>query len=100
MAHASASVRSLPVAALLVAAACAACLGPRAESPAVVEAPPMRVLDGDGVLAVHTEDPARPRLRYVDGQVSLNQSCAIRLDRGLNPRVPPAYVNGQPIGFC
>ena len=41
-----------------------------------------------------------PRLRYFDGsQVSLNDRCAVRKVK-LNPKMPPVYVNGQPIGFC
>jgi len=41
-----------------------------------------------------------PRLRYFDGdQVSLNDRCAVRKVR-LNPKMPPIYVNGQPVGFC
>jgi len=60
----------------------------------------MRPLSADGVIAVASEDPTHPRLRYLDGQVSQNSSCAIRLDNKLNPMIPPVYVNGQPIGFC
>jgi len=41
-----------------------------------------------------------PRLRYFDGnQVSLNDRCAVRKAK-LNPKMPPIYVNGQPVGFC
>jgi hypothetical protein len=41
-----------------------------------------------------------PRLRYFDGeQVSVNDRCAVRKVK-LNPKMPPIYVNGQPIGFC
>ena len=57
-------------------------------------------LDGNGVVALPSADPARFHLRYVDGQVSLNDACAIRLQNKLNPKIPPLYVNGQPIGFC
>ena len=57
-------------------------------------------LDGDGVFAVRGGDPDHPQLRYADGQVSVNDGCAIRLENGLNPRIPPCYVNGRPVGFC
>jgi hypothetical protein len=41
-----------------------------------------------------------PLIRYFDtGLVSLNDRCAVRKTR-LSPRMPPVYVNGQPIGFC
>lgn len=41
-----------------------------------------------------------PYVRYFDGsQVSLNDRCAVRKVK-LNPKMPPVYVNGQPIGFC
>ncbi len=55
----------------------------------------------EGVFAVPSEDdPSRHRLRFVDGQVSRNDSCMIRLGNRLNPKVPPMYVNGEPVGFC
>ena len=54
----------------------------------------------DGVFAVRGADPAKPQLRYCDGQVARNDSCMIRLGRKLNPKVPPLYVNGEPVGFC
>ena len=63
-------------------------------------APPALVLDGEGVFEVASADPEKPRLRYVDGQVSLSNTCGILLENGLNPKVPPMYVNGAPIGFC
>jgi hypothetical protein len=49
---------------------------------------------------VLTADPLHPRIRYDDGQVSPNDSCMIRLGSKLNRRMPPAYVNGMPLGFC
>lgn len=57
-------------------------------------------LRGDGVFALPGATPDRHRLRYVDGQVSLNDSCAIQLQNRLNHRIPPLYVNGEPVGFC
>jgi hypothetical protein len=48
---------------------------------------------------VHPAD-SLSRLRYFDGdQVSLNDRCPVRKVR-LNPKMPPVYVNGQPVGFC
>jgi hypothetical protein len=41
-----------------------------------------------------------PRIRYFeDSQVSLNDRCAVRKAK-LNTKMPPIYVNGQPVGFC
>ncbi len=57
-------------------------------------------LTGDGVFAVPAADPGRHHLRFVDGQVSRNDTCMIKLENGLNPKVPPMYVNGEPVGFC
>jgi len=62
--------------------------------------PMMKVLSDDGVVFVASGDEEHPRLRYVDGQVSQNSTCAIRLGNKLNPKIPPVYINGQPIGFC
>lgn len=61
---------------------------------------PPRPLSDDGIFYVLGEDPAHPRVRYGDGQLALDPSCAIRIGNKLNRRVPPVYVNGQPIGFC
>ena len=55
---------------------------------------------GDGVFAVKGDDPDHHRLRYADGQLSRNDSCAIVLGNRLNRRIPPMYVNGSPVGFC
>jgi hypothetical protein len=57
-------------------------------------------LDDDGVFYVLGEDPQHPRVRYRDGQLSLNESCAIRAGSKLGRKIPPVYVNGRPIGFC
>ena len=41
-----------------------------------------------------------PRVRYFESNlVSLNDRCAVRKGK-LNNKMPPVYVNGQPIGFC
>ena len=59
-----------------------------------------RGLDDRGVFPMVEADDGPPRLRYPDGQVSLNRTCMIRLSNRLNPRMPPAFVNGRPLGFC
>ena len=40
-----------------------------------------------------------PKIRYFDGEVALNDRCAVRKVR-LNTKMPPVYVNGRAIGFC
>ena len=44
-------------------------------------------------------EPEYPRLRFLDGSISLNDRCPVSGTR-LNPRMDPLYVNGRPIGFC
>lgn len=44
-------------------------------------------------------DPDHPRLRFLDGSVSLNDRCPITGGR-LNPHMDPLFVNGKPVGFC
>jgi hypothetical protein len=48
---------------------------------------------------VPTADPERPRIKYADSLVSLNDRCIVRMTK-LNLRVRPVYVSRQPIGFC
>ena len=45
------------------------------------------------------KDEKFPRLRFADGQISLNDRCPVRHVK-LYPKMPPVYVNGKPIGFC
>ena len=46
------------------------------------------------------EEDSLPRLRFFEsGLVSLNDRCPVLRVR-LNPKMPPAWVNGRPIGFC
>jgi hypothetical protein len=52
-----------------------------------------------GQEMVPTEDPAHPRVRYLDSLVSLNDRCPVR-GGALNPTYKPVYVNGRPVGFC
>ncbi len=74
--------------------------GAQASAAPLVAMRPPRPLMEDGSFYVLGEDPAHPRLRYLDGQVALNTTCAIQIGNKLSRKVPPAYVNGQPIGFC
>ena len=48
---------------------------------------------------VTLEDTLPRILYYEDGMVSINDRCAVRKIK-LNPKMPPIYVNGQPVGFC
>ncbi len=59
-----------------------------------------RELTRDGSMYVRSETAQLPLVRFPDGQVSNSDSCAVRVGNKLNRRVPPAYVNGQPVGFC
>ena len=104
--------RAAPV--LAVALLCGCRVSPVSpEPPAVVDAlagpaelaepapmRPPRALDADGAVYVLEADPLHPRVRYLDGQLSLNASCAIRTGNQLGRAIPPVYVNGRPIGFC
>jgi len=46
------------------------------------------------------EQDSFPRIRYFEaGLVSINDRCAVRKVK-LNPKMPPIYVNGEPVGFC
>lgn len=48
----------------------------------------------------YASDDSLPRVRYFeDGQLSLNDRCAVRKLK-LNPHVTPVWVNGHPVGFC
>jgi len=50
-------------------------------------------------VTVPTKNPERPRIRYADSLVSLNDACIVR-GGTLNPFFKAEYVNGRPIGFC
>lgn len=69
------------------------------DEPAPFMRPPRPLVD-DGCFYVLDDTAALPRVRYLDGQVSLNESCAIRRGSKLNRKIPPVYVNGRPVGFC
>lgn len=50
--------------------------------------------------AAYTDTTAEfPRLRFADGEESLNDRCPVRKAK-LNRRLPPLFVNGHPVGFC
>ncbi len=80
------------------ATAAAAELEEPADSPPFCRPP--RPLVDDGKFYVLGPDAEHPFVRYLDGQVSLNATCAIRRGNKLSRKVPPVYVNGRPIGFC
>lgn len=63
---------------------------------------------GDGLLAggvalaqeyAPQGEEGLPRIRFADGQISLNDRCPVRLGK-LNLMMAPVYVNGKPVGFC
>lgn len=70
----------------------------REDAPPFCRAP--RPLLDDGKFYVLGSEAEHPFVRYLDGQVSLNSTCAIRRGNKLSRKVPPVYVNGRPIGFC
>ena len=80
------ALRSVPLVAIAVATACG-----WHEQNAV----PVPI-----VTAAYEDSAAEfPRLRYSDGQVSLNDRCMVRHAR-LSLKLPPTYVNGRAVGFC
>lgn len=78
--------------AVLAAVTALACSGQKKEAPPMMN----HMVVGE---YIQPED-SFPKLRYLEtGLVSLNDRCAVRKTR-LNSKMPPVYVNGQPIGFC
>ena len=67
---------------------------------ASMERDPAILTSGEGVVFVAAATEDRPRLRYLDGQLSRNDTCFIRIGNKLNKKVPPLYINGAPVGFC
>lgn len=60
---------------------------------------PARLVASAAVPAyVDAEAPLTP-IRFDRDAVSLNDRCPVRKGK-LNLKMPPAYVNGKPIGFC
>ena len=57
------------------------------------------IVTSTGTIDYADADTLFPYLRFADGQISLNNRCPVRKVK-LNRRMPPLYVNGQPIGFC
>jgi hypothetical protein len=78
-------------AAFLVALAAALACAPEAKAP--VPVPPTHE------AAYADDDTLFPRVRFCDGQVSLNDRCMVRHVK-LNYKMAPTYVNGRPVGFC
>ncbi|MFN0152698.1 MAG: hypothetical protein ACKVU1_18500 [bacterium] len=58
-----------------------------------------RIVSDTGMVAFDDSTAEFPRVQFRDGQLSLNTRCIVRQVK-LNRRMPPIYVNGQPIGFC
>ena len=73
---------------------------PSADLLAEEEAREAKQLDADGVFYVLSSDPQKPAVRYPDGQLSRNLTCPVQSSNKLSRRIPPVYINGQPIGFC
>lgn len=63
-------------------------MDPRARVPSAVEG-----------ATYDSADAELPRLVFPDGTRTENDRCMV-LQRKLNPRIPPTYVNGTPVGFC
>jgi hypothetical protein len=68
-------------------------------APAAPMRPP-RPLSDDGQFYMWGDSPSKPYVRYLDGQMSRNESCPILRGNKLSRKVPPIYINGAPIGFC
>jgi hypothetical protein len=64
-------------------------------------APKLRPTSNVGAVAeqVPGDVDSFPKLRFADGLVSLNDRCMVK-QRELNPKMPPVYVSGRPVGFC
>ena len=62
------------------------------------EGPP-RPIEDTAEVAYVDGDAEFPKLRFGDGQISLNDRCMVRQAK-LNDRLSPIYVNGKPVGFC
>lgn len=95
-------MRTLRSALMVVTGVVAVCLGACGQKESADKtADATATMDDRPVLAefVNPED-SLSHLRYLaDGQTSLNDRCAVRKVR-LNPKMPPLYVNGRPVGFC
>ena len=88
-------IRMLPLGALSLVLL-AACSGKVTEK----QVGAAQVVEDTGAIAfVDAAQDSFPRIRFADGRISLNDRCPVRQVR-LNRRMPPIYVNGQPVGFC
>ncbi|MCM2272707.1 MAG: hypothetical protein NDJ18_09170 [candidate division Zixibacteria bacterium] len=58
-----------------------------------------RLVEDIGVAAYTDSMVELPRLRYANGDITINDRCPVR-KVSLNPRLMPLFVNGKPLGFC
>ncbi len=58
-----------------------------------------RLVEDIGVGAYTDSMVELPRLRYANGEVTINDRCPVR-KVSLNRRLMPLFVNGKPLGFC
>ena len=90
----------LTISVLVAGLACSRHKQPATEAPAARHEPMMMDKEYMVMGEYVNDQDTLPHLRYFDGnQVSINDRCAVRKDK-LNPKMPPIYVNGQPVGFC
>lgn len=76
----------------LVATAAAALWGCGGEKEPVV-------LDDAGPASYVDAEADFTPIVFADGHRTLNDRCMVRQAK-LNLRMPPLYVNGEPVGFC
>ncbi len=57
------------------------------------------LVNDSGAVAYVDSTAEYPRLIFADGHTSINNRCMVRMVK-LNRRMPPVYVNSQPVGFC
>lgn len=82
---------ALPVCVVLVIGACS---GEHRDEP------PTEGTSNMGAMARYVDgSDSLPRIQYANGLVTLNDRCMVR-QKKLSLRLPPVYVNGEPVGFC
>jgi hypothetical protein len=89
-------LRTAVVGILLPAALVAACSRAPGTADTAATGP---AFDPAAAAAYDDTTLAFPRLRFTNGQTSVNDRCPVRKVK-LNRRLPPVFVNGQPVGFC
>ena len=62
------------------------------------EKDPVVLEESDSVVFVDQAAEFSPMV-WDDGRRTLNDRCMVRQAQ-LNLRMPPIYVNGEPVGFC